>query len=60
MEDTKEEYYNWFQGGGFIIKPSRIGNMFDLFEVPTHGGEEQYVNTFSTSKDAKEHADTLT
>ena len=54
-----ETYYHWHQGGGFIIKCCPKTFLYELWDVPLYGGEEDYISTFSTIGDAKKHADKL-
>ena len=54
-----EEYYNWHNDGGCIIR-MRGETTFELYEVPIFGGQEQYIDEFTTLELAKQFADKLT
>lgn len=58
MKIGKEIPWNWFEGGGFIIRRTEIG--YELYETPRYGGEETYINTFSTLEGAKIESEKLT
>lgn len=51
-------YYNWAFDGGSIIRYTNKG--YELFEVPMFGGEEHFINTFTSLAKVKEAADKLT
>jgi hypothetical protein len=50
--------YKWFDGGGFTIK-MYSETSFKLFETPLYGGNEEYIDEFTSLELAKQHADTL-
>jgi len=52
LPDGTYEYWETFQGGGFVIRQTPLCRYYYLSEIPQYGGDERYYAAYASVNEA--------